>query len=143
MSIGDEAMIMHGAWLEIGEPAWDSGEPVLRIGNRVSIRSHFTLSAAESVVIEDDVLIAGYVSIYDSDHTLAGAWNPMWNPQRTAPVRIGRGTWIGERVTILRGTDIGEQCIIGAGSVVKGTIPSRSIAAGVPARVIGAVRPDG
>jgi acetyltransferase-like isoleucine patch superfamily enzyme len=142
MSIGDEVTIMQSAWLEIGEPAFSSHEPVLRIGNRVSIRSHCTISAAQSVVIEDDVLIAGFVSIYDSDHTITGLWNPVWNPQETAPVRIGRGTWIGERVTVLRGADIGEQCIIGAGSVVKGQIPAHSIAVGAPARVVGSTGPE-
>jgi acetyltransferase-like isoleucine patch superfamily enzyme len=119
MSIGDEVIIMQSAWLEIGEPAWSTRDPVLRIGNRVSIRSHCTISAAEAVVIEDDVLIAGFVSIYDSDHTISGLW---------------------KRVTILRGADIGEQCIIGAGSVVKGRIPGHSIAVGAPARVVGSTR---
>jgi acetyltransferase-like isoleucine patch superfamily enzyme len=140
MSIGDEVIVMHSAWFEIGEAAFDLRDPVLRIGDRVAIRSHCTISAAESVVIEDDVLIAGYTSIYDSDHTVNGPGNPVWNPQVTAPVRIGRGSWLGERVTVLRGADIGEQCIIGAGSVVKGEIPSHSIAVGVPARVVGSTQ---
>jgi acetyltransferase-like isoleucine patch superfamily enzyme len=137
MSVGDETMIMHHAWLEIGAPAWAAEEPVLRIGDDVSIRSHVTISAAESVVIEDHVLIAAYTGIYDSDHTLRGPWNPVWNHAVTAPVRIGRGSWIGERVAVLRGADIGEGCIIGANSVVKGSIPDHSIAVGAPARVVG------
>ena len=137
MSIGDDVWISQGAWLEIGSPAWDRGEPVLRIGNGVVLRHHVTISAAEAVVVEDDVLIAAWTSIYDSDHTLGARGNAIWHPQRTAPVRIGRGSWLGERVAVLRGADIGEHCIIGANSVVKGTIPDRSIAVGSPARVVG------
>jgi acetyltransferase-like isoleucine patch superfamily enzyme len=63
----------------------------------------------------------------------------MHNPLATAPIRIGRGTWIAERVAVLRGADIGRCCIIGANSVVKGTIPDYSIAVGSPARVVGTV----
>jgi acetyltransferase-like isoleucine patch superfamily enzyme len=137
MSIGDNVWISQGAWLEIGEPAWGRGEPVLRIGDGVVLRHHVTISAAESVVIEDDVLIAAWTSIYDSDHTLGPRGNAIWYPQRLAPVRIGRGSWLGERVAVLRGADIGCHCIIGANSVVKGTIPDRSIAVGAPARVVG------
>ena len=60
-------------------------------------------------------------------------------PIVTSPVRIGAGTWVAERVAILRGADIGKGCIIGANSVVKGKIPDGSIAAGVPAKVVGKV----
>jgi len=140
MDIGARTWIMASAWLEIGSPAFERAEPVLRIGNDVSIRHHFTASAAESVVIEDEVLIAAYVSIFDSDHTLGEHGNPVWQPQVTAPVRIGRGSWLGERVTVLRGADIGEGCIVGAHSVVKGRIPDHSLAVGAPARVVRSLR---
>ena len=85
-------------------------------------------------------LIAAYVSIFDSDHTLGEHGNPVWQPQVTAPVRIGRGSWLGERVTVLRGADIGEGCIVGAHSVVKGRIPDHSLAVGAPARVVRSLR---
>src|SRR5947209_20569425 len=51
MSVGEGTWILQHAWLEIGEPAWNDKEPVLRIGDRVSIRHHFTASAAQRVVI--------------------------------------------------------------------------------------------
>jgi acetyltransferase-like isoleucine patch superfamily enzyme len=137
MSIGERVWISQGAWLEIGDPALERDGPALQIGDGVVLRHHVTISAAESVVIEDDVLIAAWTSIYDSDHTLGPVGNAIWHPQRTAPVRIGRGTWIGERVAVLRGANVGEHCVIGANSVVKGTIPDRSIAVGAPARVVG------
>ena len=54
-----------------------------------------------------------------------------------APVRIGRGSWIGDHATVLRGSTIGEFCMIGANSVVRGDIPDRSVAVGSPARVVG------
>ncbi len=141
MAIGSDTWVQRGAWLEIGEPAWEAAEPVIRIGDNVAIRHHVTISAAERVVIEDNVLIAAWVSIFDSDHTMAEPdHNPVWNPQETAPVRIGRGSWLGERVTVLRGADIGEGCVIGAHSVVRGHIPDHSLAVGAPARVVRSLR---
>lgn len=51
-------------------------------------------------------------------------------------VEIGPGCWIGVRVTILGGVKIGKGCVIGAGSLVRTSLPDYSVAAGVPARVI-------
>ena len=59
------------------------------------------------------------------------------------PVYIGNNVFIGMGATILMGADIGDNCIIGAGSVVKGTIPPNSVVAGNPARVICKLRSNG
>ncbi|MBU0677907.1 MAG: hypothetical protein KJ626_07290 [Verrucomicrobia bacterium] len=52
------------------------------------------------------------------------------------PLTIGTDCWIGARVTILDAADVGDRCVIGAGAVVNRPLPSHSVAAGVPARVI-------
>ena len=52
------------------------------------------------------------------------------------PIKVGSNVFIGYNAIILRGAVIGDNCIIGAGSVVSGTIPPNSVAAGVPAKVI-------
>ena len=52
------------------------------------------------------------------------------------PVNIGNNVFIGEKATILMGTNIGDNCIIGANSLVKGDFPSNSVIAGNPAKVI-------
>lgn len=138
ISIGRNVLALEGLWLAAERPSWDSPSPVIEIGDGVALRPHCTISATEKVVIEDDVVIAAFSTVIDSDHTWdAGHPNVLHNPARTAPVRIGRGTWIGERVSVLRGSTIGEFCLIGANSVVRGDIPSGSIAVGAPARVVG------
>ena len=138
IEIGDGCFIYHDAWLSAEPDTWERPGPALVLGDRVQIRTDVTISAAESVVVEDDVVMAGGVTIVDSDHTHEGPADAVaFNPLVTAPIRIGRGSWLGERVTVLRGTTIGAGCIIGAGSVVRGEIPDSSVAVGAPARVVG------
>ncbi len=143
IDIGERVFILWGAWLSVERPAWPNPEPALRIGNGVVLRPYCTISCAESVTLEDDVAIGAFSTIIDNDHVLRGdegeniTWSQAWH---TSPIRIGRGTWIGDRVAILRGADIGRQCVIGTNSVVKGSIPDFSIAVGSPARVVGDVR---
>ncbi len=55
---------------------------------------------------------------------------------RSASISIGDGTWIGARVTVLGGTEIGKGSVIAAGAVVKGTFPPNVLIAGVPARIV-------
>lgn len=140
IAIGSHCLILHGAWLSVGHRAWKHPGPALRIGDRVALRPSCVISVTEEVTIEDDVVIAAFTSIIDSDHTFAaGRPNVMHNPLTAAPIRIGRGTWIGERVAVLKGATIGRCCIIGANSVVRGDIPDYSIAVGAPAKVVGTV----
>lgn len=140
IAIGRNSLILHNAWLSVETPAWSQPAPTLRIGDRVGIRPWCTLSASGGILLEDDVILGAYSTVIDSDHTFReGRPNVMHNSVDVDPIRIGRGTWIAERVAVLKGSNIGECCIIGANSVVKGDIPPYSIAAGAPARVVGEV----
>jgi acetyltransferase-like isoleucine patch superfamily enzyme len=138
ISVGTGVVALRGIWLAVERPAWEREGPVLTIGDRVWFRPYCTVSASTSVVIEDDVVVSAFSLVIDSDHTYSGGQvNVLHNPVTSSPVHIGRGTWIGERVAILRGSTIGEGCVIGTNSVVRGDIPDHSIAVGAPARVIG------
>lgn len=142
MAIGRDVLVMPGAWLAVERQAWDADEPVVRIGDRVGIRTNVTISAATSIVIEDDVVFGGGVTVVDSDHTYrAGRPNVLDNPVDASPIRIGRGSWIGDHTSVLRGATIGAFCMIGANSVVRGDIPDHSVAVGAPARVVGQTDP--
>ena len=138
IAIGSHSLILAGTYLSVETPAWGRPAPVLRIGDRVGIRPYCMISASEQIEIEDDVIIGAFSSVIDSDHTFAeGRPNVMHNSVASDPIRIGRGTWLAERVAVLRGVHIGRCCIIGANSVVRGTLPDYSIAVGSPARVVG------
>jgi acetyltransferase-like isoleucine patch superfamily enzyme len=140
IAIGANSIILGGCHLAVETRAWSNPGPVLRIGDRVGIRPYCMISASDSILIEDDVIVGAFSSIIDSDHTFeAGRPNVMHNPVATAPIRIGRGTWLAERVAVLRGSSIGRCCIVGANSVVRGDLPDFAIAVGAPARVVGRV----
>jgi len=147
IEIGSGVMCFQGAWISAERDGWSRPGPQLIIGDGVVMRTRASISATTRIVIEDNVLLAGNVSIIDSDHTVAGAdepsVNPLWRPSVSAPIRIGEGTWIAEHCTILRGADVGRRCIIGANSVVTGQIPDHSIAVGSPARVVGSTLDSG
>ena len=151
IAVGDHAVVMQ-CWIAAERPAWGRPGPALVLGDRVTMRPFSTITAAESIVLEDDVAVGSHSYISDLEHLRAGkeAWadsrsaaeraveNPnVVSPIETTPVRIGRGTWIGERVAVLRGSNVGAHCVIGTNSVVRGTIPDYSIAVGAPARVVG------
>lgn len=113
-------------------------EPSIVIGDRVSATGYLGLSAVQSVVIEDDVLIASHVFISDNSHGRASAHIPYKYQQLEdiAPVVIGRGSWLGEHAVIMPGVHVGEFSIVGANSVVTKDVPPRSIVVGAPARVV-------
>lgn len=110
----------------------------ITIGNNVSITARCQIFSIIDVKIEDDVLIASNVFISDCSHGYKKG-NIPYNLQPFEPygaIRIGKGTWVGQNVVILQGVNIGKQCIIGANSIVKDSIPDYSIAFGNPAKVI-------
>lgn len=135
MSIGSNVRIWHGARLEVfGSEA----SVVLQIGSRTSIQPFVHIGVAVGVEIGEDCLFASYVYITDHDHFSPNPYIPVRKSDVlvAAPVRIGSGVWLGERVCVLKGVTIGDGAIVGAASVVTKDIPPRSIAVGSPARVV-------
>ena len=140
IAIGSHSLILADTYLSVETVAWSRPAPTLRIGDRVGIRPYCMISASEEIVIEDDVIIGAFSSVIDSDHTFAdGRPNVMHNSVASARSGSARGTWLAERVGVLKGSNIGWCCIIGANSVVRGELPDYSIAVGTPACVVGRV----
>ncbi len=110
----------------------------LVIGDNVGLNGT-SITCRGRIEVGDGTMVAANVVIIDSD--FHGHWPPedRWNPSESdgfEPVVIGRDVWIGVGSIILKGSSIGDNSIIGAGSVVTGEIPSNVVAAGVPARVV-------
>lgn len=127
--------IAENASIRIGTPCFTNEENCsisarenaqIEIGGDVFFNKNCTIVAREKVTIESDCLFGPNVYICDHDHVF-DTENLYTDKFKTAPISIGRGTWIGAGCIILKGAIIGKNCIIGAGSVITGTIPDGMI----------------
>jgi acetyltransferase-like isoleucine patch superfamily enzyme len=126
-SIGDNSRV--GAFVEIQKNA--------RIGRNVKVSSHTFI--CEGVTIEDDCFIGHNVSFINDKYPRAT--NNHGAPQTESDwgvitTRVKRGASIGTSATILCGVTIGENAIVGAGSVVTHDVPADAVVAGNPARMM-------
>lgn len=114
----------HGGQIKIGKNCGVSGS---------------TIYAMEKIEIGDNCLIGANCKIIDNDfHPLDKNLRKQNKTEDIAKkeVFIGKDCFIGMNSIILKGTRIGDNCIIGAGSVVSGTFPDNVIVAGNPAKII-------
>lgn len=139
IAIGSGALIGAGSWLNV--PVSGPRGAIISIGDRVRM-NQTSISAVESVVIEEGVGIARGVYISDHSHSFDDPDLPVRDQPvgRIAPVRIGRGAWLGQNVVVLPGVTIGAGAVIGANSVVRDDVPPRTVAVGAPARIVRELR---
>ncbi len=104
------------------------GGGILCVGNDVHFNRNCIVVCRHSIDIGNDVLFGPGVTIYDHDHIFSE--DGVFPGFKLGSVVIEDGCWIGANVTILRDTHIGRNSVIGAGTVVKGTIPACSLAMG-------------
>ena len=115
-------------------PFHTTGGTDIGIGRNVFINQNCTIYDLGGVDIGDDVMIGPNVSIITSGHPI--------EPSRrhecvvAKPIRIERNVWIGAGATIIGGVTVGENAVVGAGSVVTRDVPPNTLVGGNPARVI-------
>ena len=97
----------------------------LIIGNHSCFSENCAVVCHEKITIGSNCMFGPNSCVYDHDHIFD--YNGIQNGHKTSPIIIGDSCWIGANVVILRGSHIGEGCVIGAGTVVKGEIPPHSI----------------
>ncbi len=123
--IGERCLLQDAVYIRAG------AEGRVTIGDRAAINSFCRIFGHGSVAIGEDTQLGPGTLITTTDHDYRGALETTFKP-----VVIGKGVWVGANVTILPGVVIGDHAVIGAGSVVTRSIPPRTVAVGVPARVI-------
>jgi lipopolysaccharide O-acetyltransferase len=144
IDMGEDFQAGEGLWLEaITKYNEQFFSPTIVIGQHVRI-SHFGhIAATNFVEIGDHVLMGSKVMITDHNHGhysqerhssphIAPSLRLLNHDRRTV---IGQNVWLGDGVVVTAGASIGEGSVIGANSVVLGSIPPFSIAAGIPATV--------
>ncbi|HEX6872888.1 MAG TPA: sugar O-acetyltransferase [Micromonosporaceae bacterium] len=107
----------------------------IRIGDRSFINYNAVFLDSAAVTIGDDVQIGPSVQLLTATHPLDAATRRT-GYESAAPITIGYAAWLGGGVIICPGVTVGDEAVIGAGSVVARDIPPRVLAAGNPARVI-------
>jgi acetyltransferase-like isoleucine patch superfamily enzyme len=126
-AVGDDTKI--GAFVEIQKNA--------TVGSRCKVSSHTFI--CEGVTIEDNVFIGHAVTFINDSypHATTAEGNVQtetdWKVERTI---VKKGASIGSGVTILANVSVGENAIVGAGSVVTKDVPANSIVVGNPARIL-------
>ncbi len=105
------------------------------IGNGTYINRRTFIDASELIVIGDDCAIGPNCYITDHDHGMDPAEVPLRQALMGSPTRIGNRVWLGANVVVLKGVTIGDDVVVGAGSVVTRSLPAGTIAVGVPAKV--------
>ncbi len=110
----------------------------LEIGERTLVNYGGSIAAADHVYIGAHCLIGTHVIIMDNDFHRLEPERRLERPE-SKPIRIEDNVWIGARVIVLGGVTIGQGSAIGAASLVTQDVPPRSLAVGVPARVVRAL----
>lgn len=116
----------------------------IRIGGGTYINIYCFLQDCGRITVGDNALLGPGVQICTASHPVNSAQRVVPNAPEGAPpyvtsaqsVELGNRIWIGANVTILGGVTIGDDAVIGAGSVVTRSIPAGSVAHGVPCMVV-------
>lgn len=130
--------VVLGKWVHLGDgTALRAHEGTLRVGDKVVFSRNNTVNCYLDVEIGARTLVADWVYITDFDHRVDELQTPIKDQGIVkSPVRIGPDCWLAVKVSVLRGTVVGRGCVLAAHAVVRGEIPDRAIAGGVPARVL-------
>jgi len=129
IEIGEDAKIREQVY--VGGPQLP--ESRFALGSRTIILQLSFINPTKPVVIGDDTGIGGHCLIFTH-----GAWLSALDgyPVNYEPVTLGKSVWLPWRVFVMPGTTIGDGTVIGADSLVHGTIPPNSLAMGSPAKVV-------
>jgi acetyltransferase-like isoleucine patch superfamily enzyme len=137
IAIDEHVFIGPGSWLQT-LPDGGNLSIAISIGKGCSFAGATVISAARSVILEENVLLARNVYISDHIHKYSDIDIPIMAQglDKIGPVLIKRGAWLGQNVVVCPGVTIGAGAVIGANSVVTKSMPDYCVAAGAPARVV-------
>lgn len=129
VEIGDDSTVME----QVVIGGMLTPRSIIKIGKRVKIFPYSFLNPTEPITMGDDVGIGGANYIFTH-----GSWQSVLDgfPVGFGPVTIEKGVWFPWRVFVMPNVTVGEYATIGAGSIITKNIPSRSLAAGSPAKVL-------
>lgn len=134
IELGNNITIDLGARIDIFN--FTGKSPKIKIGSNTMMGFHVSILCAECITIGENCLIASNVFICDENHGNDPCEPYVKQKLSIKPIKIGNNVWIGENVSILPGVKIGNNCIIGTGSIVTKSIPDNCIAVGNPCKIV-------
>ncbi len=136
ISIGNNVGIGSFSQIIVSTSFNNLGEHI-KIGNNVGLGEFAYLGGAGGLEIGDDTIIGQYLSCHPENHIATDLTIPIRLQGVTRKgIKIGKNCWIGSKVTILDGVEIGDGCIIAAGAVLTKSFPKHVVIGGVPAKII-------
>lgn len=130
------AKVADGVSINTGARIYGTGLVAIGADTWVGIGCKFVVPMGTSVRIGARCDIAPDVLFECGSHTVGGAERRAGEGY-SAPISVGAGSWIGARVVLLGGAEVGPGSLVAAGAVVRaGVYPAQSLLAGVPARVV-------
>lgn len=132
------ARLVLGAWSHIGDGnKLRAHEGTLRIGEKSVLGSDNVVNCYLDIEIGAATLIADWVYICDFDHVATELDVPIKDQGIVkTPVRIGPGSWLGTKVSVLRGTNAGRGAVFAAHTVARGEYPDYAVIGGIPGKVV-------
>jgi len=136
VSMGDYAHVIAAPDKRVRLTVWSNlaGQGRIDIGNYVLLCPGVRISAAQDIAIGHSCMLAQGAFVTDSDWH--GIYDRSLSVGQSAPVRIGDNVWIGDSAMVCKGVNIGENSIIGAGSVVLKDVPANVVVGGNPASIV-------
>lgn len=135
--------LVVGPWVHVGDlTRLRAHEGTLRIGDRTVFGRDASVNCYMNVEIGAASMVADWVYVCDFDHrTYDDGPGSRERPIKDlglvkSPVRIGPGSWLGVRSTVLRGTTMGSGCVLAAHAVARGSYPDDAVIAGVPGQAV-------
>ncbi|MFC3688227.1 acyltransferase [Aquipuribacter hungaricus] len=130
---------MHlGAFVHVGDRCvLRAHEGTLRVRDKVVMGSDVRVTCWTDVDLGEGTLLADWCYVADFDHVHDDVDRPVKDQGiRKGAVRVGPGSWLGLRSSVLRGSDLGRGTVVAAHAVVKGRHPDDVVLGGVPAVVL-------
>jgi acetyltransferase-like isoleucine patch superfamily enzyme len=131
--------LVLGRWVHVGDHTKiRCHEGNLRIGDKCVFGTNDTVNCYLDMEFGAATLVADDVYVVDFDHVFSDVHVPIKDQGIVkSPVRVGPDVWIGTKASVLRGVTIGTGSVIAAHCLVNTDVPPLSVAAGIPARVVG------
>ncbi len=131
----DEILGSHGENATILSPFWCDYGYNIQLGDNFFANHNLTILDCAKVSFGDNCFIAPNCSFYTAGHPICVSERNS-GIEYAKPITVGNNVWIGGNVVVLPGVTIGDNSVIGAGSVVTHDIPECVIAAGNPCRIL-------